>query len=207
MASRQIAQRVLSVGGFIANHAAITPTAIAVECCGRRLTYSELHDRAGALAYDLRQTGIEREVLVGVLMERSVDVAAPLSPGFAADGAYLPLDSRAPAERLRWMIEDSGAAAVIVDRHLARLRSLNAAARIIVLDDVLDEGMRSTPHHRSGLARPDQLAYVIYTSGSTGQPKGVEVLAHSLIHFLNCMRRELDFGLPNTTLAPLQLFR
>ncbi len=203
MASRQIAQRVLSVGGFIANHAAITPTAIAVECCGRRLTYSELHDRAGALAYDLRQTGIEREVLVGVLMERSVDVATAIAGILAADGAYLPLDSRAPAERLRWMIEDSGAAAVIVDRHLAGLaRSLNAAARIIVLDDVLDEGMRSTPHDLDPEpACPDQLAYVIYTSGSTGQPKGVEVLAHSLIHFLNCMRRELDFRPADTMLA------
>jgi amino acid adenylation domain-containing protein len=136
-------------------------------------------------------------------MERSVNVVTAIIGILGADGAYLPLDSRAPAERLRWMLEDSGATAIIVDRQLSELAvSLNTTAHVIVLDDIPEEDVYSNLHDpESAQVAPDQLAYVIYTSGSTGQPKGVEILVQSLMHFLMGMQRELDFQPSDTMLA------
>lgn len=201
------------IGKLVANYAGTTPTAIAAECCGRRLTYRELHAQAGALSCRLRQSGVGREVLVGVLMERSVDVLTAIVAIWGAEGAYLPLDSRDPIERLRWMLEDSGAAVLIVDRQSAALAvSLNTSARVIVIDDAgvddrsnddrLAGDLSSDSHDIDSIdAGSDRLAYVIYTSGSTGQPKGVEIPVRGLIHFLICMQRELDFQRTDTMLA------
>jgi amino acid adenylation domain-containing protein len=135
-------------------------------------------------------------------MERSVEVVTAIVGILKAEAAYLPLDSRAPAERLRWMIEDSGAAAVIIDRQLAGLAaSLKTTARVIALDDIPNEETGPPPCFDALAAIPERLVYVIYTSGSTGQPKGVEIVARGLFHFLKCMRQELDFQPTDTMLA------
>jgi non-ribosomal peptide synthetase component F len=98
-------------------------------------------------------------------MERSVEVVTAIVGILKAEAAYLPLDSRAPAERLRWMIEDSGAAAVIVDRQLAGLAaSLKTTARVIALDDIPNEETGPPPCSDALAAISERLVYVIYTS-------------------------------------------
>jgi amino acid adenylation domain-containing protein len=122
---------------------------------------------------------------------------------FEANGAYLPLDSRAPVERLRFMLADAGVSVLIVDRHSAGVtQSLNTSAQVIVFEDVFECRPQPILEPRNPVAAsPEQLAYVIYTSGSTGEPKGIEILVHSLLHFLGCMQRELAFGQVDTLLA------
>ena len=191
------------INHFVARHASIAPAAVAVECSGRCLTYGELHAQAAVLASYLRGLAVDRESLVGVLMERSADLVVVITGIFGADAAYLPLDPQAPVERLRFMLADAGVRTLIVDRPLSGLAlSLNTSARIIVLEDVLERVMPASLNAGNAVIEStDQLAYVIYTSGSTGEPKGVEVLARSVLLFLACMQQELAFGPADTMLA------
>jgi amino acid adenylation domain-containing protein/non-ribosomal peptide synthase protein (TIGR01720 family) len=151
--------------------AARSPQAIAVISEQERLRYAELNARANQLAHHLRACGVGPDVLVGICVERSVELVVGLLGILKAGGAYVPLDPEYPAERLRFMIQDARAPVLLTQ---ARLRATlpDTAARIICLD-------RDWPQiEQAGVAEPvsdgdpDNLAYMIYTSGSTGRPKG-----------------------------------
>ncbi|QUW84599.1 amino acid adenylation domain-containing protein [Streptomyces mirabilis] len=175
----------------IADQAARTPSAIAVECEGTRLTYAELESRANRLARHLTSLGVGAESMVAVLMERSVDLVVTLLGVWKAGGAYLPVDPACPADRVAYLLEDSGAGCAVTHSSFAPL--LPSCVRAVALDD---------PVVRAELAGPDEEppsaaagggrggavarnpAYVIYTSGSTGRPKGVVVEHASLCNFL-----------------------
>ncbi|TLZ31412.1 MAG: non-ribosomal peptide synthetase, partial [Gammaproteobacteria bacterium] len=149
-----------------------TPQAIAVRFESKQLTYQELDRRANQLAHHLRELGVGPEVLVGLCVERSLEMVVGLLGILKAGGAYLPIDPSYPAARQAFMLQDSQAKVLLTQAPLlARLKSHNVPTVCLDIAGHRLARLPTTPPPR--LADPTQLAYVIYTSGSTGQPKGV----------------------------------
>lgn len=168
-----------------------TPEAPALMYEGQRLTYRELNERANQLAWYLREQGVGPDVLVGVCLDRSFDMVVALLGVLKAGGAYLPLDPEYPAERLRYMVEDSRPALLLAQERLQDRLAGIAAARVLCLDrDRAAVGERPVANPRP-IGSADDLAYTIYTSGSTGRPKGVMVTHRSLLNFLHAMNDTL----------------
>ena len=169
--------------------AARAPDNIAVEFEGRQLSYAELNARANQLAHYLRRLGVGPEVLVGICLERSIEMLVGILGVLKAGGGYVPLDPSYPAERLAFMLEDSRVPVLLLQQRLTK--SLPAHAAEVVL---MDEGWQAIALESvENLARSsgaDNLAYVIYTSGSTGRPKGGQVSHGALVNFLDSMSRE-----------------
>ncbi len=169
--------------------AARTPEAVAVVYEGQELSYAELNARANQLAHYLRGQGVGPDVLVGVYVERSLEMVVGLLGILKAGGAYLPLDPAFPRDRLAFMLKDSQAPVLLTQRHL--LAQLPASGvRIVALDADWEAIARHSRQGPSSGIGPEALAYVIYTSGSTGLPKGVAIEHRSVVNFLASMRRE-----------------
>ncbi|MGE3536498.1 MAG: amino acid adenylation domain-containing protein [Candidatus Tectimicrobiota bacterium] len=149
-----------------------TPEQPAVTCGNRHYTYRELHQRANQLAHHLRRLGVGPDVLVGVYMERSLEMVVALLGILKAGGAYVPLEPSYPAARLRFMLADAAVSLVLTQAHL-QAGLPDQAAPVRCLDSDWPLIARECPENPPPCTRPDDLAYVIYTSGSTGQPKGV----------------------------------
>ncbi|HEX3695821.1 MAG TPA: MupA/Atu3671 family FMN-dependent luciferase-like monooxygenase [Polyangia bacterium] len=180
------------VHDVIAEQAARTPDAIAVVFGGRSLTYAELERRADDLARRLRVLGVGPDVLAGIFVERSLELAVALLAILKAGGAYMPLDPSYPDERLAMMLEDSAARVVVTQARLtARLPAHATTTTIIALDE-LPSGGDPGPALPAATARPENLAYVIFTSGSTGRPKGVMIEHRNVINFFAGMDAVLD---------------
>ena len=160
------------------------PDRIAAECGSARLTARELEDRSGRLAGHLRGLGVGPDVLVGIFMERSLDMLVGVLGILRAGGAYVPLDPAYPADRLSYMIEASGARVVVTQRVLSESLPTGGLTAVCVDDDA-DWG--SVPPRPAVPSDPGDVAYVIFTSGSTGQPKGVAVTHRSLVNLLTSM--------------------
>ncbi|AKJ03530.1 Malonyl CoA-acyl carrier protein transacylase [Archangium gephyra] len=158
-----------------------TPDAAAVMEGSRTVTYRELDARAAQLARQLKASGVGLETRVGVCVERSVEMVVALLGVLKAGGAYVPLDAEYPVERLRFMLEDSGAR-VVVARGALREKLGEAAGRVW-----LDVEEASRPVEGAAELKvevpAEAAAYVLYTSGSTGKPKGVVVQHRSLVNF------------------------
>ncbi|HYO14112.1 MAG TPA: amino acid adenylation domain-containing protein, partial [Thermoanaerobaculia bacterium] len=156
---------------LLEDQAARSPQAIALTFEGTDLTYRELHRRADALARRLRREGVGPESVVGVRLERSIEMVVALLGIVKAGGAYLPLEPSYPADRLAFMVEDSGVAAVLAAGRWAGELPGGAGVRVTALDRLpLDDDGEEGPPERA--LSPESPAYVIYTSGSTGRPKG-----------------------------------
>jgi amino acid adenylation domain-containing protein len=154
--------------------AELRPQVPAVGLDGKWLTYAELNERANQLAYCLSRQGIGREMLVGILAERTPEMVICILGILKTGAAYLPLDPAYPPERVAFMLSDSGATAVLAEQNLCD-RLASAQVKVICLEDEAGKIQgedRTNPAHN---ILPEQAAYVIYTSGSTGQPKGVVV--------------------------------
>ena len=152
--------------------AARHPGRIALVYESEELTYAEMDARANRLAWFLRELGVGPETVVGVHLERSLDLVLSLHAILKAGGAYLPLDPAYPPERLGWMLEDSGAPIVLSDSGLAA--SLPGGGfHVVRIDEIGGELARRPATRPPFEGGPDHLAYVIFTSGSTGRPKGV----------------------------------
>ncbi|MEO3846030.1 AMP-binding protein, partial [Streptomyces sp. B22F1] len=150
------------------------PEAVAVRCGAEALSYGELDARANRLARYLQRLGVGRESRVGLCLPRGVEMVAGMLAVWKAGGAYVPLDPGYPAERLGFMIADSGAAVVVgAAGSLAEVPT--GAARVVLLDEASAEIAAESADPLGTTLQPGQLAYVIYTSGSTGRPKGVAV--------------------------------
>ncbi|AMA57433.1 non-ribosomal peptide synthetase [Bradyrhizobium sp. CCGE-LA001] len=157
--------------------AAQAPSAVAIVWGDQRLSYGELNARANALARRLRLWNLGADRLVGIALSRSPDMIIALLAVLKAGGAYLPLDPDYPAERLSYMLRDSGAALVLTQGAL--LEPLAPVLREAGVEALCIEEPTPSAGDVSGNLNveihPDSLAYVIYTSGSTGMPKGVGV--------------------------------
>jgi len=160
------------------------PDRIAVRFGDDLLTYRELDQRAEQVARSLRQLGVGSDDLVGLYVERSLDMAVGLLGILKTGGAYLPLDPVHPTDRLAFMLKDAGPISILTQKRLeAALPDIKT--RLIFLDD-LQLCCAQQPEVRPVRERrPSDLAYVIYTSGSTGTPKGVQITHRSVVNFLN----------------------
>jgi len=166
-----------------------SPEAVAVEYEGRQLTYRELNSRANQLAHHLIALGIGPEVMVGLYMERSLEMVIGIYGIIKAGGAYVPLDPEYPSDRVAFMIEDTDVPVLLTQEKL--LVSLpEQRAKVICLDsgwNPIAGGSTENPH---GESAPGNLAYVIYTSGSTGRPKGVMNEHQGIVNRLLWMQEE-----------------
>ncbi len=156
-----------------------TPAAVAVIFDNQQVTYAELNARANQLAHHLQQLGVGPEVLVGVAVERSIEMVVALLGILKAGGAYVPLDPTYPAERLAFMLQDANTPVLLTQEHLLPQLPMTTA-QVVCLDrdwPLIATQPSVTPVSHG---QAEQLAYVIYTSGSTGTPKGVQVEIGSL---------------------------
>ncbi|WP_375328979.1 amino acid adenylation domain-containing protein [Microcystis sp. BLCC-F210] len=175
---------------LIEEQAARTPDAVAVVFENQQLTYAELNSRANQLAHYLRSLGVETEVIVGLCVERSLDMIAALIGILKAGAAYLPLDPEYPQERLQFMLEDSQVPLLLTQSSLID-KLPNHRGKTIFLAETWQEIKPMNRDNLTGKVTASNLANVIYTSGSTGKPKGVMV-EHQ--------------GLCNLALAQIQTF-
>ncbi len=188
----------LCVHHLFQRQAAATPEAIAVAFEDQQLTYAQLNERSNQLARYLRALGVGPEILVGIFIDRSIEMVVGLLGILKAGAAYVPLDPAFPKERLAFMIADSRVKVLVTTENLAQeLPAVNSThtlpARIVALDSdasVIDRESIEDLADLSGGAGPENLAYVIYTSGSTGVPKGVEIGHRALTNFLCSVRRQ-----------------
>jgi amino acid adenylation domain-containing protein len=163
------------------------PDAIAVEFDGQSLTYAELNARANQLAHTLVKQGVGPEVLVGICMERSIDIVIAILGVLKAGGAYVPLDPAYPRERLRYYIEDSGTSLILSHERLA-LALDQTEIPVVALDRDWNSIKAEPAQNLTATCGPGNLAYVIYTSGSTGQPKGVAIEHRSVVALVTWAR-------------------
>jgi amino acid adenylation domain-containing protein len=160
-----------------------TPDAVAVVFENQQLTYTELNCRANQLAHYLQALGVGPEVLVGISVERSLEMIVGLLGILKAGGAYVPLDPDYPTERLQFMLEDCEATVLLTQSNLKDKLPL---AQVLQSDKVLyldkDKFAQYPIYNPTVQNKPNNLTYVIYTSGSTGQPKGVMIEHQSLVN-------------------------
>ncbi|MCT7982347.1 amino acid adenylation domain-containing protein [Laspinema sp. A4] len=168
-----------------------TPDAVAVVFEDQELTYRELNQRANQLAHYLQTLGVGPEVLVGLCVDRSLELVIGVLGILKAGGAYLPLDPDYPSERLAFMLADTRVRLLLTQEDFCP-RLGEQSGQLICLDRDWGEIAQQSRENPGVPMRSDHLAYVIYTSGSTGQPKGV-MLAHQ--------------GLCNLAQAQIQLFK
>lgn len=180
--------------------AKLTPSSVAVEYDGNQITYCELNQRADQLARHLRSLGVGPDVVVGLCVERSLDMVVGLLGILKAGGAYLPLDPSFPPPRLAYMIADSGMRVLVTHRQLDQ--KLGVCLPSIVH---LDADWKAIAEQDTTSAEPspqtENLAYVLYTSGSTGKPKGVAIPHAAVVNFLRSMQREPGFSANDRLLA------
>jgi amino acid adenylation domain-containing protein/non-ribosomal peptide synthase protein (TIGR01720 family) len=165
-----------------------TQETIAVLFEDQQLTYQELNQKANQLAYHLQTLGVKPEVLVGICVERSIEMVIGLLGILKAGGAYVPLEPSYPQKRLAFMLEDSQLLLLLTQEKLTA-KLPESKIQIICLDTdwrIISKARQENPVTAVG---PNNLAYVIYTSGSTGKPKGVQIAHQSVTNFLNAMRQ------------------
>ncbi|MFJ4575295.1 amino acid adenylation domain-containing protein, partial [Streptomyces sp. NPDC088846] len=167
------------------------PDAVALVFGDQSLSYAELNTRANQLAHHLKTLGVGAGALVGVCLDRGLDMVTALLGVLKAGGAYVPLDPAYPTDRLAFMLQDTTATAVITHEDL-RVKLPAAADRPFVCLDRDTDTLAGLPTTNPvSDAGPDDLAYVIYTSGSTGTPKGVEVPRKALSNLLLGLQHKL----------------
>jgi amino acid adenylation domain-containing protein/non-ribosomal peptide synthase protein (TIGR01720 family) len=178
---------------MIARQARRRPEGLAVKCEQEQISYRELDERSNQLAHYLQDLGVGPEVLVGVCLERSIEMVVGLLGILKAGGAYVPMDPTYPKQRLSMMVEDGQIRLLLTQEHLAE-RFEEISTNLICLDQ--DRSTISTRNSADLPAQvePDNAAYMIYTSGSTGRPKGVIVTHRSVLNLFNAVGEKLHLS-------------
>lgn len=158
-----------------------TPDAVALVFERHTLSYAEFNQRANQLAHYLRSLGVQPGALIGLCVERSLDMLVGILGILKAGAAYVPLDPAYPQERLAFVLLDTAASIVLTQQHVKNsLPSTNA--QVFALDSDWSSISQQPTTNPPPITTPDDLAYVIYTSGSTGKPKGVPISHRQLVH-------------------------
>jgi amino acid adenylation domain-containing protein len=190
-----------------------TPEAVAVEFEGQQLTYRELNDRANQLAHVLRGLGVGPEKLVGLCIDRALEMVIGLLGILKAGGAYVSLDPKYPRERLAFMLEDAQVSVLLTQAKLVEDRGWrmeDGDPRSSILDPRLqvvfvdrDRPLIAQQSDKNPLSQvySTDLAYVIYTSGSTGKPKGVQVSHRSVVNCLSAIGENIALTVKDVFLA------
>lgn len=170
-----------------------SPDAIAAIYKDERLTYQELNDRANQLAHYLQKVGVGPEILVGICVERSLEMLVGLLGILKAGGAYLPLDPAYPKQRLAFMLRDANVGVLLTQQSLLNALSEHKA-KFVCLDTDWEAIALESQENPIARTQSENLAYTIYTSGSTGTPKGVAIQHDSLVNYTNnaCLEYELE---------------
>lgn len=163
---------------------AATPDKTALIFREQGVTYRELNERANRLAHTLREKGVQRDDLVMLIAERSVEMIVAIFAVLKAGGAYLPIDPHSPTERIDYIFADSGAKLVLAQARFAEKAS--AAKVVLELDN--ESSYAPDASNPPPVNKPGDLAYVMYTSGSTGKPKGVMIEHGALLNVIHAMQ-------------------
>jgi amino acid adenylation domain-containing protein len=166
-----------------------TPDKVAAVFEGQQLTYKALNEQANQVAHYLQTLGVGTEKLVGIHLERSLEMVVALLAVLKAGGGYVPLDPTFPQERLNFMLADANVIVLLTQWNLAEQLNTPPQTKVVYMDgdsSLLQEMETTNP---SSKTRSEDLAYVIYTSGSTGKPKGIQVQHKPAINFLISMQQ------------------
>ncbi|SYX93220.1 Dimodular nonribosomal peptide synthase [Pseudomonas reidholzensis] len=180
-----------SIHQLIEAQVAAAPDAPALVFAEQTLSYGELNRRANQLAHKLAELGVGPDVLVGIAMERSLEMVIGLLGILKAGGAYVPLDPEYPQDRLAYMFEDSGIKLLLTQAHLRDALPIPAGIHCLELDE---QNLASYSEANPGIEiSPQNLAYVIYTSGSTGKPKGTLLPHHNVVRLFSATQDWFHF--------------
>ncbi|WP_010503429.1 non-ribosomal peptide synthetase, partial [Paenibacillus elgii] len=174
-----------------------TPEQVAVVFENEQLTYRELNERANQLARTLGAEGLQTGQPVGLMVERSLEMIAGILGILKAGGAYVPIDPDYPEDRIRYILEDSGARLLLAQNHLRE--RVCFTGKLMVLDD--EQTYNKDGSNLELVMEANDLAYVIYTSGSTGKPKGVQIEHRSVVNFMEGITARIDFSCGKTILS------
>ncbi|WP_312833017.1 non-ribosomal peptide synthetase, partial [Pseudomonas lactis] len=187
-----------SVHELIEQQVALAPQAPALVFGAQCLSYAQLNCRANRLAHRLIEAGVGPDVLVGLAVDRSIEMVVGLLAVLKAGGAYVPLDPEYPRERLAYMLDDSGVKLLLTQAHLREQLPIPAGLETLVLGE---SGLEAYSEANPGVALDgENLAYVIYTSGSTGQPKGAGNRHCALTNRLCWMQEAYALDISDTVL-------
>ncbi len=167
-----------------------TPQATAVLFGDQKLTYQELNNRANQLAHHLQEMGVGVETLIGICVERSLELAVGILGVLKAGAAYVPLDPTTPPERLNFILADSAVTLLLTQQKL--LATLPTSSPLLCLDSDWHLISGQAEHNPNSGVQPDNLVYIIYTSGSTGKPKGVMIIHRGLTNYLTWITQTFD---------------
>jgi amino acid adenylation domain-containing protein/non-ribosomal peptide synthase protein (TIGR01720 family) len=170
----------------------LTPAAVAVVFEEQQMSYLALNRRANQVAHHLRARGVGPDVLVGLCMERSIEMVIGMLAILKAGGTYVPLDPDYPLDRLAFIEQDAQISVILTEERLVEKLSRHKAT-IICLDTHEQEIARESQENPRSCGSAEHRAYVIYTSGSTGKPKGVQISHRSVVSFLYAINKHLRF--------------
>ncbi|MCM3039023.1 amino acid adenylation domain-containing protein [Paenibacillus motobuensis] len=173
---------------YLERQAAETPQAVAVASEDGVLTYAELNRRSNRLAQALRKQGVKREECVAVVMDRSLEMMIAIFGVLKAGGAYVPAPPGLPLERIRYMLDNSGAKLVLTKGKAPE--GLEMFLPFMDVHEALAQERNDFPVEKLHDSR--SLAYVLFTSGSTGQPKGVMIEHHSVVNRIGWMQKQYE---------------
>ena len=175
-----------------------TPNNVAVVFGMQKLTYKELNERANSLAYYLRKNGIETNDLVGIMVNRSLEMIIGMLAVLKAGGAYIPIDPTYPKDRIEYMLKNSNSKLLLTQEHLHDITDFKNCVYI----DLSNDSIYSLPNDNLNHTNtPEDLAYVIYTSGSTGLPKGVMLKQRNIINFVYAIMKDFGFTYKDTIVS------
>ncbi len=157
------------------------PNNIAITFSDQKLTYRELNARANQMAHYLQRLGVGKEVLVGIYVERSLEMIVGILGILKAGGAYIPIDPNYPSERLAFILEDTKTLILLTQQRLLSVLPTHNV-QTICLDTAWDIIAQESQENLTLKTHSENLAYVIYTSGSTGKPKGVQIAHRHLVN-------------------------
>ena len=170
-----------------------TPNHVAAVFKEQTLTYKELNNKANQLARVLRGKGVKVGSIVGIMVERSIEMLVGIMGILKSGGAYLPIDPEYPKERISFMLEDSKAEMLLTQKSVMRKINFNGTT-------ILTEELEQTHSSTEGCSivkqinTAEDLAYIIYTSGSTGKPKGVMIAHNAVNNFIKGITERIEFA-------------
>jgi amino acid adenylation domain-containing protein/thioester reductase-like protein/non-ribosomal peptide synthase protein (TIGR01720 family) len=174
-----------------------TPNKIAVVFEGQQLTYAELNTRANQVAHFLQQLEVKPEVVVGLFMQRSLELLFGLLGILKAGGAYLPLDPALPTESLAFRLQDAQASVILTQQQLLE-KLAEHSVQTVCIDTQWSAIATQSQENPTSKVTAKNLAYVLFTSGSTGKPKGVAVEHQQIFNYFNAILKKLDLAVCNS---------
>lgn len=177
-----------------------TPNSVALVCNGKKLTYKELNMKSNSLARTLRNKGISNNYIVGIMLERSLEMIIGILGILKAGGAYLPIDPKYPHDRIQYILDNSEAKLLLMsDKTKSKIIDLDKNLELVNLNE--KDVFNSNIENLEVINTPSSAAYIIYTSGTSGKPKGVIIEHHSVGNFIESMTEKISFKIPKPILS------